>query len=306
MEKRAYDLIILGGGPAGMSAAIYASRANIRTILLEKNITGGLVNSTYTVANFPSYSEIHGMELMEKMREHVDSLGVPVEETLEINSLELEGPIKRVSDGETLYEAPAIILATGRQPIDLQTPTTAEQVHFCAICDGEGYKGKSVLVVGGGNSAFDESLYLLGLGVHKLVIVEMMDRYFAASATQDALFAHHEVSGQCNTRVQDLVVEGNRLVGAVLENTSTGTVTKIPTDGVFVFLGQEPNNALFKDCINLDESGYIITDETMGTNISGVFAAGDITRKRYRQITTAVSDGTIAALSVENWLRSYK
>ena len=160
-----YELVILGGGPCGMTAAVYAARANLRCIVLETNITSGLVNSTYTVENFPSYPSIHGMELMQKMRDHVDSLNVPVEEACEVESLELTGTIKTVETYDAVYKAKAVILATGRKPIPLDVPTECEQAHFCAICDGGPYVGKRVLVVGGGNSAFDESLYMLKIGV---------------------------------------------------------------------------------------------------------------------------------------------
>ena len=165
MEERTCDIIVLGGGPAGMTAAIYAKRANLDVVLLETNVTGGLVNSTYTVENFPSYPEIHGMELMEKMREHVDHMGVEEEEVFEVTGLELGEDEKAVHGDGIVYKAPAIILATGRKPIALDVPTECDQMHFCAICDGAPYKGKRVLVVGGGNSAFDEGLYLLNLGV---------------------------------------------------------------------------------------------------------------------------------------------
>ena len=277
MEERTCDIIVLGGGPAGMTAAIYAKRANLDVVLLETNVTGGLVNSTYTVENFPSYPEIHGMELMEKMREHVDHMGVEVEEVFEVTGLELGEDEKAVHGDGIVYKAPAIILATGR-----------------------------VLVVGGGNSAFDEGLYLLNLGVAELTVVEIMDRFFAAEATQDALLGDPRVKGFKTTKVVDVEVTDGKLSAAILENAQTGERTALPVDGIFVFLGQSPNNEWFKDAIALDDKGYILAGEDMSTNIPGVFGAGDINHKPYRQITTAVSDGTIAALAAERWLRSRK
>ena len=307
-EEHAYDLVILGGGPAGMTAAIYAARANLKTIVLESNITGGLVNSTYIVENFPTYPEIHGMKLMEKMREHVDSLDIEVEEVCEIEKLELEGPIKRITTDGGVYTAVAVILATGRKPIPLETPTEAEQVHWCAICDGMAYKDKHVLVVGGGNSAFDESLYMLGIGVAHITLVEMMPRYFAAPSTQEQLFkcSDGKAEGFTSTKVADLVVADGKLTGAVLEHTETGEKRTISVDGVFVFLGQSPNNELFRDQIELNAQGYIKTDRDMNTSLPGVFGAGDINEKSYRQITTAVADGTIAALSAQRYVREQK
>lgn len=302
-EVKKCDLVILGGGPAGMTAAIYAARANLDVVLLEENVTGGLVNSTYTVENFPSYPSIHGMELMEKMRAHVDSLDVTVEEVCEIESLSLDGERKIVETDEGTYSARAIILATGRKPIPLDVPTECDQVHHCAICDGAPYKGKRVLVVGGGNSAFDESLYMLTLGIEHITLIEKMDRFFAAQATQDSLLSSGKVDGRTSTQVVDLVVEDDELKAAILENSATGEKETVPVDGIFVFLGQCPNNEMFRDSITLSDRGYIVTDEHMSTNLPGVFSAGDINNKVYRQITTAISDGTIAALAAEHFLR---
>ncbi len=299
-----FDTIIIGGGIAGMTAAVYLARANHSCVVLESNITGGLCNSTYTVENFPSYSDINGMELMQKVRDQVDALGVPVEEVCEITSLELEGEVKRVHTEEGVYEAPTIILATGRKPLPLEVPTPAEQVHHCAICDGAPYKGKRVLVVGGGNSAFDEGLYLMQLGVSHLTLVEAMPRFFAAEKTQDQLMAYDNVRTMKETRVHDLVVENNVLTGAVLENTQTGARETIAVDGVFVFLGQLPNSGLFAHCINLNKQGYVLADADMQTNIPGVFSAGDINAKTFRQLTTAAADGTIASLMADRFLRS--
>lgn len=303
-EQNVMDLIILGGGPAGMTAAIYAARANLRAVILEESVTGGLVNSTYVVENFPSYPGINGVELMQKMRDHVDSLNVSVDEVCEIERMELEGEHKVVETDEAVYTARAIILATGRKPIPLDVPTACEQVHHCAICDGGPYKGKKVLVVGGGNSAFDESLYMLSIGIESIVLTEVMDRFFAAQATQDELLGTGKVDARTRTRVVDLVVENNELKAAVLEHCDSGARETVACDGVFVFLGQNPNNESFRDVVALTEKGYVIVDRHMATNVPGVFSAGDINDKPYRQITTAMADGTIAALAAERYVRS--
>lgn len=303
-EQKQCDLIILGGGPAGMTAAVYAAHAGLDVVLLEENVTGGLVNSTYTVQNFPTYKSIGGMELMEKMRDQVDDLGVRVEEVCEIESLSLTGETKGVETDECVFTAKAVILCTGRKPIPLDVPTQCDQVHHCAICDGGPYKGKRVLVVGGGNSAFDESLYLLGLGVEHITLVECMDRFFAAKGAQDRLFKTGRVDARTRTTVSDLIVDNDALKAAVLENTATGARETVSVDGVFVFLGQCPNNEAFKDVIQLTGKGYVTADANMATNLPGVFSAGDINDKAFRQITTAMSDATIAALSAERYIRS--
>lgn len=304
MTQHDYDLIIVGGGPAGMTAAIYAARANIKTIVLESNITGGLVNSTHTVENFPTWPKIHGMELMEKMRAHVDELNVPVEEVCEIEHLELVGEIKKVFTDGAVYTARAVILATGRRPLELGIDTPAEEVHYCAICDGGPYVGKKVLVVGGGNSAFDEGLYLLGLGVEHITLVEATSRFYAAQSTQDAFFDSGRVKAFTNATVKDLIVKDGHLDGAILN--VDGVEEKIDVKGVFVFLGQKPNNDLFIGQVELTEQGYLRVTDDMATSTPGVFGAGDINHKAFRQITTAMADGTIAALSAERFLRSQK
>ena len=301
------DILIIGGGIAGMTAALYAARANLSVRIVEKEVCGGLVNWTHTVENVPSYKSIHGMDLMTACREHVESLGVAIEEVNEVEEVRLDGQPKeiRTSEGDS-FTADVVIIATGRKPIPLPVETAFEKVHYCSVCDGTAYKDKDVLVVGGGNSAFDEGLYLLNLGVAELTVVEIMDRFFAAEATQDALLGDPRVKGFKTTKVVDVEVTDGKLSAAILENAQTGERTALPVDGIFVFLGQSPNNEWFKDAIALDDKGYILAGEDMSTNIPGVFGAGDINHKPYRQITTAVSDGTIAALAAERWLRSRK
>lgn len=302
---RDFDVLILGGGVAGMTAAIYGARANMHCAILETNITGGLVNSTYTVENMPSYQKIHGMELMEKVRAHVDSLGIRVEEIVGIEAMNLHATPKTVTTSDGVFTGKSVILATGREPIPLPVDEECEQVHYCAICDGPGYTGKHVLVVGGGNSAFDESLYLMGIGIRHLTLIEVMPHFFAAAATQEKLLANGDaVNLHVNTRIQRLIIEGGILTGTVLYDASTETEKTLACDGIFCFLGQRPNTEIFNSAITLDDKGYIIADALMRTNIPGVFAAGDVTQKKYRQITTAMGDATVAILEADAWLRS--
>jgi thioredoxin reductase (NADPH) len=296
------DVIIVGGGIAGMTAAIYTARANLSTVIIEKEVCGGLVNSTHVVENFPSYPSINGMELMEKTLEQVEELGVEVEQVAEINSLKLSEEIKTVETEEGIYKAKAIILATGRVPTPIPMETDCEQIHYCSVCDGTAYKGKKVLIVGGGNSGFDEALYLLSLGVEQITIIEMMERFFASQTTQDKVADKPRISAHTSTRIKELVEEG-KLKGVILENSESGETENLDVDGIFVFIGQKPNTGLFADTVTLDEQGYTLVNESMETNLKGVYAAGDVNRKAYRQITTAMADGTIAALSIEKYLR---
>lgn len=302
MAVKQCDLLILGGGIAGMTAAIYAARANLDTIIVETNICGGLVNSTYIVENVPSYRQIHGMELMEKVKEHVDSLGVVVEEAAEIEALGIDGPLKTLVTDEAAYEARAIILATGRKPIPLACADDCEQVHYCSICDGAAYQGKKVLVVGGGNSGFDEALYLLDLGVRELVLIEKMDRFFADQTTVAAFSKRKNARMKHSTSVEKLIVE-DKLSAVVVKDEATGKTNTVAADGIFVFMGQSPSTETLAGQVELDDQGYIMTDAEMHTSQPGVFAAGDVRPKKYRQITTAMSDGTIAALEACKYIR---
>ena len=296
-----YDLIIIGGGVAGMTAAIYAARANINTLLLEKSVCGGLVNSTHVVENFPSYPTINGMDLMEKVRDHVDVLGVTVIEVIDIEDLQLQQEMKVITTDEGEFCAPAVILASGRTPKKLPLESDLQQIHYCAICDGTGYKDKNVLVVGGGNSGVDESLYLVSLGVKSILLIEEFDKLFAAEAGCSQLRACKNVEIRTSTKIESLVGK-DRLEGVILRNLSDNRIIERQTDGIFVYIGQEPQTDQYSTQVELDKVGYIKVDQDMKTTTSGVFAAGDVIQKKYRQITTAMGDATIAALSAVEYL----
>lgn len=302
-DTRSFDVVIIGGGIAGMTAAIYLARANVKAVILEKAICGGLCNYTYVVENFPSYPSIHGMDLMQKVREHVDHLGVPVEEVCEIERLDITEREKIIETDEAIYKSTAVIVATGRKPIILDVPG-GEAIHYCSVCDGFAYAGKRVLVVGGGNSGFDESLYLLRIGIKHLTLVEVMDRFFAAQSAQDELLKCGNAVARKSTKVLEVLLENGKVKGAVLENVATGEKETIEVDGVFVFMGQNPTTEFLKGIVDLDDYGYVLAREDMSTNIPGVFSAGDLNRKQFRQLTTAMNDGTIAALVCERYVRA--
>lgn len=299
----AFDLIILGGGVAGMTSAIYAARANLRVLVLDENACGGLVNWTKVVENMPSYTSVGGMELTRRMQEQMENLGVTVEEAACIDGMDLSGPEKRVeADGE-VYTAKAVIVATGRKPVPLEAAGECGQVHFCAICDGAPYIGKRVLVVGGGNSGFDESLALLDQGIAELTLVEKMDRFFAAQKAQDQLAARPNATLMRSTEVVSVDCD-DTLRSVTLRNVATGEEFIREFDGIFVFMGQKPGTEVFRGQLAMDAQGYIETDENMATSLSGVYAAGDVRQKKYRQITTAMADGTVAALEAERFIHS--
>lgn len=300
------DVLIIGGGIGGMTAALYAARANLSVRIVEKEVCGGLVNWTHTVENVPSYKSIHGMDLMTACREHVESLGVAIEEVNEVERVELDGQPKAIFTAEgDRFTADAVIIATGRRPIPLPVETAFEKIHYCSVCDGTAYKGKNVLVVGGGNSGFDESLYLAGLGVCSIHIVEMFPACAAAQSTQDRARATGIITANVNTSISALEPLPDGRCRAVLKDASTDAVSEETVDGVFCFIGQKPNTTLFEGLFNMDK-GYIRTEEDMRTSLPGVFAVGDVRVKQYRQITTAMGDGTIAALEAERFIRSLR
>jgi len=299
-----YDVIIVGGGIAGMTAAIYTARANLNVLILEKEICGGLANWTNLVENFPSYIEIHGMDLMEKVKAQVENLGVRVEEITKVSSLDLKEKDMAVITPEADFHAKSVILATGRAPIRLPIETDCdERIHYCSICDGATYKGKDVVVVGGGNSGFDESCYLIDLGVNGITIVEAMDCCIADQTTQKKAYATGKITTKTGNCICAIRTEGDKILIA-LENAGSGTTEEIKSDGVFVFIGQRPNTEFLKGKIALNRDGYIITDSAMRTSNKGIFAAGDVIEKQYRQLTTAASDGTIAALDAVKYVRA--
>lgn len=300
---KSFDLVIIGGGICGMTAAIYAARANIHTCILEQQVCGGLVNWTNTVENVPSYQSIHGIDLMEKCREHVASLNVAIEEVDEVTEVDFSNDIKivRTAMGEE-YQAPAIIVATGRRPRPFPVETDFARIHYCSVCDGTPYKGKKIIVMGGGNSGFDESLYLLGLGVNKIHIVETFPSCIAAAATQEQARATGKISVSVSTDITDVQELPDGRGKVTLHDKAENRTYTEEVDGIFCFIGQDPNTGVFETKLNL-ENGYIHVNADMETGVPGVFAAGDVTVKKYRQITTAMGDGTIAALQAGAYLR---
>lgn len=301
---KTFDLIVLGGGIAGMTAAIFAARANLKTAVLEERACGGLANWTNIVENFPSHISINGMELMERVFAQVEHLGVVVDQAIEVERLELVQSPKWVETGEVIYSGKAIILATGRQPSQLDLETDCERVHYCSVCDGAAYVGKKLLVVGGGNSGFDESLYLLSLGVKQILMVEALESCCASEITQAKLRSHANAEIRTSTHVVALRKERKGCL-ATLENRLLVKREEVYVDGVFVFIGQKANTELFRDLIDLDSDGYIVTGPNRETNLRGVYAAGDVVQKQYRYLTTAMADGSVAALETAKYIREH-
>lgn len=303
-EVKELDLLIIGGGPAGLSAAIYAARAKLKMLLLENEIIGGQVRSSYTIENYPGFKTIEGGALADLMSEQARALGAEIDEFDKIVKVELSDEKKIIETESYIYNPKALIIATGATPKKLPIPNEAKfssrGVHYCAVCDGAVYEGSVLGVVGGGNSALEEALFLTKFA-SKVIMIRRFDYFKGEKATLEEVQNNPKIEIMYNW---DLVnVEGDMFVNkAVIKNTKTGEEKEIALDGVFGYVGTEPKTDLFKDYIKLAKGGYIPTDENMQTNIKGVYAAGDVREKQFRQITTAVSDGTIAALAAEKYI----
>jgi thioredoxin reductase (NADPH) len=306
MSNSERDLVIVGGGIAGMTAAIYGARAGLDLLLLEKTVCGGVANSSGRVENFPSHGAISGTELMRKVRTQVQAFQVAIEELTEVEDVQVESPWKLVVTSAGRYLAKALIIATGSVPNRLPIEASCdERVHYCALCDGPLYKGKDIVVVGGGNTGFDESLYLVSLGVRSVVLVECRDTCGAADSVQSRARSTGRIEVRTNCRVCTVVPQNDR-VRMTGEDVRTGSSDVVITDGVFVYVGHRPHTAIVDGKLNLDRSGYIMTDALMHTSCPGVFAAGDVIAKTYRQLTTAMADGTIAALEASRYVREWR
>jgi len=297
-----FDLIIIGAGPAGLAAAIYTARAAVKTLVIDQSSAGGQVKTTHQVANYPGFIEpVPGYELAGNMRKQAEKYGTRFELAAEISDLNLVGDEKWVKiDGET-YTAKHIIIATGSSPRLLNVPGEQEfkggGISYCATCDGEFYTGKDIIVVGGGNSAMEESLLLLQFA-KSITVIHQFDTLQAEKITAEKMIKNPKVNILWSHEPRGFDKNGEIMV-VTAENLKTKELITLERDGVFIFVGMLPNVDLFRNTpLQLTPHGYIVTNESMETNIEGVYAAGDVRDKKYRQIATAVGDGTIAALEV--------
>lgn len=304
MDNIKKDLIIIGGGPAGLTSAIYASRAGIDTLVIDNYIAGGQVATSDIIENYPGFLKISGAELSEIITQQARKNGAEIKQLENLESVYLSNDKKEIKTSENTYTARCVIIASGANPVPLPVENEEEfrgrGIHYCAVCDGALYKGKNVAVVGGGNSAVDEAYFLSNLA-KEVTIILRKDKFKAEKRLIDRITQKSNINIMYNTEV--VAVEGKDSVDTIIiRDTLTANENKMNFDGLFVYIGSRPNSDMFKEYITTDERGYIPTNEKMMTNISGVYAVGDIRVKDYRQLTTAVSDGTIAALEVERYL----
>jgi len=303
-EKKIYEVIIIGGGPAGLTAGLYTSRSRLQTLLIEIGLLGGQMTTTEIIENYPGFSQgITGDELSRLMEEQAKRFGLEVV-SQEAVELKMEGELKVIQANGTTYRCKALIICTGNEWRKLGVPGekefTGRGVSYCATCDGAFFQDSQIVVVGGGDSALTEALYLTKF-VKELTIIHRRDALRGTKIYQERVFANPKIKLLWNSVVQE--IKGDSVVHSVLvKNVKTREVTEHPTEGVFLFVGLSPRTQFLKGSVNLDEAGYIITDENGETSLKGIFAAGDCRKKLLRQVATAVGDGATAAFAAEKYL----
>lgn len=299
-----YDTVIIGGGPAGYTAALYASRAGLDTLVIEKMSAGGQMALTGDIDNYPGFPDgVDGFTLGANMQAAAERFGAKTEYA-EVLSLELAEKVKRIITASKTFLAKTVIIATGAEPrelgIEREKELVGRGVHYCAHCDGRFYKGKTVAVIGGGNSAVSDALYLSRLA-KKVYLVHRRDTLRATKIYLDPLKKAENIEFLFDSTLVDIVAEP-RVKQAKIKNLKSGEENYIDCDGIFISIGRSPTTALLNGAIPLDAQGYIIADESTRTPIDGVFAAGDVRTKALRQIVTAVSDGAVAASAAEEYI----
>ncbi|WP_148888718.1 thioredoxin-disulfide reductase [Streptococcus cristatus] len=302
-----YDTMIIGAGPAGMTAALYAARSNLKVALLERGIYGGQMNNTAEIENYPGYARISGPELAEKMFEPLENLGV---EHLfgQVEKIEDHGDYKKIITEDEVFETKTVILASGANHRHLGVPGEEEYnsrgVSYCAVCDGAFFRDEDLLVVGGGDSAVEEAIFLTRFA-KSVTIVHRRDQLRAQKLLQERAFANEKISFIWDSVVKEIKGDDRRVTSVVFENVKTGQSSESDFGGVFVYVGLDPVSDFVKDLGICDEAGWIVTDQHMKTAIDGIYAIGDVRQKDLRQITTAVGDGAVAGQEVYKYITEH-
>lgn len=308
MQKYEFDTVILGGGPAGLAAGIYASRGAVSTAVLDISMFGGQPSNYLELENYPGFGTVGGYDLMEKFEEHADKFGIQKFPMQEFSKIDLLSSPKHIVTNEAEFFAKTVIIATGAQPMKLGVPGEKEflgrGVSYCAVCDGAFYKDKVVTVVGGGNAAVEEAMYLTKFA-SKVYLVPRRDELRADKIVQERAFKNDKLEFIWNSVV--LEVKGGDLVDSVvLKNVKTDEISTLSTNGVFPYIGMTPNVELFNGQLEQDSKGFIVTDETMKTSVDGVYAVGDVRTTPLRQVITAASDGAVGAVYAVKYLETLK
>jgi thioredoxin reductase (NADPH) len=300
-----YEAIVIGGGPAGLTAGLYLMRGGIKTVLLEKVLPGGAPLNTGRVENYPGFPEgISGRELMERFAAHAKAFGLPVREFSEVQTVSLEGTRFTVTVNDATFDTAGVIVASGTEPAKMGIPGENELIgrgiSYCATCDGMFFKDLEVAVIGGGDSAIEEALSLANI-VKKVYVIHRRDSLRAQKILQERAFRNPKMEFLWNRRPVEIAGK-SQVESLVIEDTKTGRIEDLPVSGVFVYVGYRPDTGFLGDLVQRDPAGFIITDEGLATKTPGLYAAGDIRKKTLRQISTAVGDGAQAAVSLERYV----
>jgi thioredoxin reductase (NADPH) len=306
MAEKNYDIVVVGGGPGGLTAGMYGARAKMRTILLEKYMPGGQIANTEEVEDYPGFETISGAELAMKMTDHAKKFGLEIVSD-EVKEIYCDGNDRIVAAASgDIYRAKAVIVSTGGSPTLLKVPGekefTGKGVSYCAICDGNFFRGQVIAVVGGGDAAVEEGMFLTKFG-SKVILIHRRDQLRAQKVIQDRAFKNKKMEFIWDTVVESINGD-SKVRNLSLKNVKTGDKSKLEVGAIFVFIGFRPNSNLFREEIKKDSSGYIITDDKMETSIKGIYACGDVRHQLVRQITNAVGDGTTAAMAAEKYIES--
>ena len=306
MTEMNFDVVILGGGPAGFSAALYCCRSELKSAVIDTNMMGGQPSNYLEIENYPGFKRIGGYELMEKFEEHADMFNVEKFSMQEITSVNLVSEPKIIKTKEHTFKASSVIIATGAKPMKLgvkgETEFVGRGVSYCAVCDGAFYKDKVVAVVGGGNSAVEEAIYLTRF-VNKVYLVHRRDELRADKIIQERAFSNNKIEFVWNSVVDEII--GDEVVSSIrLRNTKSNEYTNLNIDGVFPYIGIVPNSELFSGQIEQDSKGFIVTNSTMETSIKGVYAVGDVRNTPLRQVVTAASDGAVAGVYASKYVQA--
>ena len=299
-----YDTIIIGAGPAGMTAALYAARSNLKVALLERGIPGGQMNNTADIENYPGYANISGPELAEKMFEPLENLGVEHLFGL-VEKIEDRGDFKEIITEDERFEAKTVIIASGANHRHLGVPGEEDYnsrgVSYCAVCDGAFFRDEDLLVVGGGDSAVEEAIFLTRFA-KSVTIVHRRDELRAQKVLQDRAFANEKIRFVWDSVVESIHGDERKVTGVTFKNVKTGEVSQAEFGGIFIYVGLDPVSEFAADLGITDEAGWILTDHQMKTSVAGIYAVGDVRQKDLRQITTAVGNGAIASQEAYKYL----
>ncbi|MBN2169432.1 MAG: thioredoxin-disulfide reductase [Actinobacteria bacterium] len=305
MPTGSYETVIIGGGPAGLTAGLYLCRSRIRTVLLEKQLPGGQAVNSPLIENYPGFPEgIDGMELISLFKQQADNFGLDTKTFEAVTSVEVSNGVKILKTDKEEVKANAVIVATGRSPKKMGIPGEDEYmgkgISYCATCDGPLFKDKPVMVIGGGDSAVEEALHLTNFA-SKVIIVHRRDELRASGYLQERALSEPKLEILWNSEIRE--VRGNNTVEeAVIENNVTGETGRVPVSGIFFYVGNMPNSSFLSEMVELDKSGYIITDENLETSVPGIFAAGDVRSNPFKQVVIATGEGALTAMSAQRYL----